>query len=308
MDNDRDGRPPAPQAPREHVTSAEVRAQTHRLHSRHADHDVEAAVLSALTLIGTETVLDVGSGTVSFVQPLVESGHTGHALALDLSDADGLGGDEIPGVESIRISAGTIPLPDASVDVVLSRHLLYLCPSAERIVAESARVLNDDGMFVATVNHTRTVPMIRHVIETELSALGLALPDHVAWVTTETVAEVVGRCFETVEVVRYDNELVFDEPAPLIRFAEALFPLYGVDENPILCEQLTARVRARVEDWFSVSTEPWLEPKGYSVCTARGPKLRRAAAGGAQTTGTDRIRPGQSSGSILPRSGTPSAV
>lgn len=269
MDIDRDGVRRASEAEYATLTPLEIRVDTHRRFSRR-DDDVEAAVLAALSLTGTETVLDIGSGMGSFVQNLIEEGHTGRVLALDISHAAYLAARQVPGVEAIHASADDIPLPDASVDVVLSRHMLYHCPSPEVVVAECARVLTADGVFVATVNHARTVPMIRHVIETELGALGQAVPDYLNWVTTDTVAELVGRSFETVDVVRHDNELVFTEAGPLVRYATSLFTLYGVDESPATRQQLVDRVTGRVEDWFSVSSEPWLEPKGYSVCTARG--------------------------------------
>ena len=269
MDIDRDGVRRAADGEYANLSSLEVRVQAHRLFSRRED-DVEAAVLGALSLTGSETVLDIGSGTGSFVQNLVEGGHTGRVIALDLSHAAYLAARQVPGVEAIHASADDIPLPDGSVDVVLSRHMLYHCSSPEVIVAECARVLTADGIFVATVNHARTVPMIRHVIETELGSLGQAVPEHVSWVTTDTVAELVGRSFAAVDLVRYDNELVFTEPAPLVRYATSLFSLYGVDENPATRQLLVDRVTARVDDWFSATDEPWLEPKGYSVCTGRG--------------------------------------
>lgn len=269
MEIDRDGVRRASDGEYANLTSLEVRVETHRLFSRRED-DVETAVLDALSLAGTETVLDIGSGTGSFVQNLVDGGHTGRVIALDLSHAAYLAARQVPGVEAIHASADEIPLPDGSVDVVLSRHMLYHCSSPEAIVSECARVLAADGVFVATVNHARTVPMIRHVVETELGSLGLTVPDYVNWVTTDTVAELVGRSFSSVDVVRHDNELVFTEPGPLVRYATSLFSLYGVDENPTTRQLLVDRVTARVEDWFSATSEPWLEPKGYSVCTARG--------------------------------------
>ncbi|SDB96942.1 Methyltransferase domain-containing protein [Sanguibacter gelidistatuariae] len=269
MDIDRDGVRRAPDGGYAHLTSPEIRVETHRLFSRR-DDDVEAAVLGALALTGTETVLDVGSGTGTFVQNLIDRGHTGRVIALDLSFSAYLTARAVPGVEAIHASADEIPLPDGSVDVVLSRQMLVHCPSPEMIVAECARVLTADGVFVATVNHARTVPMIRHVIETELGSLGLRVPDSASWVTTDTVAELVGRFFETVDVVRHDNELVFTGPGPLVRYATSLFSLYGVDDDPATNQLLVDRVTARVEDWFRATSEPWLEPKGYSVCSARG--------------------------------------
>lgn len=251
------------------MTSLEVRLETYRLFSRRPD-DIGAAILGALSLDGGETMLDVGSGTGTFVRNLVEGGHRGRVIALDLLPAAYLAARQVPGVEAIHASADEIPLPDRSVDVALSRHMTYHCPAPEAIVTECARVLRSDGAFVTVTNHARTVPMIRHVIETELGALGVAVPHHASWVTSDTVAAIVGRSFETVQVTRHDNELVFAEPGPLVRFAASLFALYGIDENPALRSQLTNRVTARVEDWFTASTEPWLEPKGYSVCLARG--------------------------------------
>lgn len=275
METDRDGVRTAADAPHRTLTSFEVRVETHRLFSRRLD-DVESAVLDAAHLTGTEVVLDLGSGTATFVRHLVESGHRGRVLALDLAHPAYLAAREVPGVEAIHASADEIPLPAGSVDVVVARHMLDLCPAPAAVVAEAARVLADDGVLVVTVNHARTVPMIRHVIETELGALGLATAPAAPCITTDSVAGLVGQRFTSVEVVSHDNELVFDEPAPLVRFATSLFALYGVDETPAVRDQLVRRVTARVEDWFASSSSAWLEPKGYSVCTARGVRARTA--------------------------------
>lgn len=247
----------------------QVRIDTHRQYSRRPE-DVDASVLAALSLTGTESVLDVGSGTAAFVRRLVADGHSGQVMALDLSLAAYQAAQAIPGVKAFHASADVIPLADGAVDVVAARHVLYHCADPAAVVAECRRVLAEDGVFIATVNHPDAVPMIRHLLATELAMLGTRIQPIVNGITTNCIADLVGEQFADVEVRRFDNDLVFEDPDPLVAFAEAHFTLYGIDVDHAHREELSSRMCRRVEDWFAVSDEPWIEPKGFSVCLGRG--------------------------------------
>jgi arsenite methyltransferase len=104
-----------------------------------------------------ETVLDLGSGAGADV--LISArrvGPTGQAIGLDMTDemlelARRNAADA--GVENVRFVKGyleEIPLPDASVDVVISNCVINLTADKRRVLREAARVLRPGGRFAVS--------------------------------------------------------------------------------------------------------------------------------------------------------------
>jgi arsenite methyltransferase len=101
-----------------------------------------------------ETVLDLGSGAGADV--LISArrvGPTGKAIGLDMTDemlALARGNAEQAGVENVEFHKGyieAIPLPDASVDIVISNCVLNLSGDKPQVLREAARVLRPGGRF-----------------------------------------------------------------------------------------------------------------------------------------------------------------
>jgi arsenite methyltransferase len=104
-----------------------------------------------------ETVLDLGSGGGADV--LISArrvGPTGKAIGLDMTDgmlelARANAADA--GVENAAFLKGyleAIPLPDASVDVVISNCVINLAADKRVVLAEAARVLRPGGRFAVS--------------------------------------------------------------------------------------------------------------------------------------------------------------
>jgi SAM-dependent methyltransferase len=101
-----------------------------------------------------ETVLDLGSGAGADV--LISAGRvgpSGKAIGLDMTDemlALARRNAAEAGVENVEFRKGYIeqmPLPDASVDVVISNCVINLSGDKPRVIAEAARVLRPGGRF-----------------------------------------------------------------------------------------------------------------------------------------------------------------
>jgi arsenite methyltransferase len=101
-----------------------------------------------------ETVLDLGSGAGADV--LISArrvGPTGKAIGLDMTDemlALARANAEQAGVQNVEFRKGfieSIPLPDASVDVVISNCVLNLSGDKPQVLREVARVLRPGGRF-----------------------------------------------------------------------------------------------------------------------------------------------------------------
>jgi arsenite methyltransferase len=104
-----------------------------------------------------ETVLDLGSGAGADVLISAQRvGPTGKAIGLDMTDEmlelAGRNATEA-GVENVEFLKGhieDIPLPDASVDVVISNCVINLSGDKRQVLREAARVLRPGGRFAVS--------------------------------------------------------------------------------------------------------------------------------------------------------------
>jgi arsenite methyltransferase len=104
-----------------------------------------------------ETVLDLGSGAGADV--LISArrvGPRGKAIGLDMTDemlelaranAREAG---VPNVEFLKGYIEELPLPDASVDVIISNCVINLSADKQRVIGEAARVLRPGGRFAVS--------------------------------------------------------------------------------------------------------------------------------------------------------------
>jgi ubiquinone/menaquinone biosynthesis C-methylase UbiE len=104
-----------------------------------------------------ETVLDLGSGAGADV--LISArrvGASGRAIGLDMTDEmlelarDNAAQAGVGNVEFVKGYIEDIPLPDASVDVVISNCVINLAGDKARALAEAARVLRPGGRFAVS--------------------------------------------------------------------------------------------------------------------------------------------------------------
>jgi arsenite methyltransferase len=108
-------------------------------------------------LHGGETVLDLGSGAGADV--LISArrvGPTGRAIGLDMTDemlalARANAADAgVGNADFVKGYIEEIPLPDASVDVVISNCVINLAADKTRVLREVARVLRPGGRFAVS--------------------------------------------------------------------------------------------------------------------------------------------------------------
>jgi arsenite methyltransferase len=104
-----------------------------------------------------ETVLDLGSGGGADVLISAKRvGLSGKAIGLDMTDEMlelARANAREAGVDNVEFVKGYIeelPLPDASVDVIISNCVINLSADKQRVVAEAARVLKPGGRFAVS--------------------------------------------------------------------------------------------------------------------------------------------------------------
>ena len=108
-------------------------------------------------LHGGETVLDLGSGAGADVLISAQRvGPSGKAIGLDMTDEmlelarSNASRAGVLNTEFLRGNIEDIPLPDASVDVVISNCVINLSGDKPQVLREAARVLRPGGRFAVS--------------------------------------------------------------------------------------------------------------------------------------------------------------
>ena len=150
-----------------------------------------------------ETVLDLGSGGgIDVLLSARRVGPTGKAYGLDMTDemlALARENQLKAGAQNVEFLKGeieNIPLPDNSVDVIISNCVINLSGDKDRVLAEAFRVLRPGGRFaVSDVVVRGEVPAaIRRSVELWIGCVAGALEE------SEYRAKLSGAGFEQVEV------------------------------------------------------------------------------------------------------------
>jgi arsenite methyltransferase len=133
-----------------------------------------------------ETVLDLGSGGgIDVLLSARRVGPTGKAYGLDMTDEmlalarENQAKAGATNVEFLKGEIEKIPLPDNSVDVIISNCVINLAADKDKVLREAFRVLKPGGRFaVSDVVVRGTVPAdVRKSVELWIGCLAGALED-----------------------------------------------------------------------------------------------------------------------------------
>ncbi|MBI4298962.1 MAG: arsenite methyltransferase [Chloroflexi bacterium] len=133
-----------------------------------------------------EVVLDLGSGAgLDVLLSARRVGPTGKAYGLDMTDEmlelarqnQRLAG--VPNAEFIKGEMENIPLPDATVDVIISNCVVNLSPDKDRVLCEAYRVLKPGGrMAISDIVIRGDIPeALRRDLEAWAGCVAGALSD-----------------------------------------------------------------------------------------------------------------------------------
>src|ERR1700680_1759104 len=150
-----------------------------------------------------ETVLDLGSGGgIDVLLSARRVAPTGKAYGLDMTDemlALARANQRQAGVENVeflKCEIENIPLPDNSVDVIISNCVINLSADKDRVLREAFRVLKPGGRFAVSdvVTRGEMLPEIRKSVLLWVGCIAGALEEN------EYRNKLVSTGFETVEI------------------------------------------------------------------------------------------------------------
>jgi arsenite methyltransferase len=191
-----------------------------------------------------ETVLDLGSGGgIDVLLSARRVGPTGKAYGLDMTDEmlalarENQQKSGLTNVEFLKGEIEQIPLPDGSVDVIISNCVINLSADKDRVLGEAFRVLKPGGRFaVSDVVVRGPVPAsIRRNMELWIGCVAGALDE------TDYRSKLAAAGFGEMDI----------EPTRIYQTADALsfFEGTGIDVNEVAAavegKFMSAFVRAR---------------------------------------------------------------
>lgn len=133
------------------------------------------------------------------------------------------------------IDAQSIPFEDHSLDYVIANHMLYHVPDRPRAFAEIRRILKPGGRFYAATNGETHVQEIGQLMRRVYmsSFIGVLDKNDKHPFSLENGAGQLAPWFDSIEVRRFENELVVTEAEPLIAFILSRMPRSTVDAEQL---------------------------------------------------------------------------
>src|SRR5437773_5270515 len=206
-----------------------------------------------LALEPGQTVLDLGSGGgIDVLLSAKRVGPTGKAYGLDMTDemlALARENQRKAGATNVEFLKGTIeaiPLPDNSVDVIISNCVINLSSDKDAVLREAFRVLKPGGRFAVSdvvVRGGDVPPQVRRSMELWVGCIAGALEE------TEYASKLSSAGFADVEVEPWRIYKIDD--------ARAFLMESGVDVD---------RMAAQVEDRFASAFVRARKPEAKSCC------------------------------------------
>ena len=165
-------------------------------------------------IAGCSPIVDIGCGVgapLLPVGPTVLDRQDVFAGDLSLRQLQSISGDACgPPSNLLQFDAARLPFRSAAFGSAVARHMLYHVPDPRLAAAEAARVIRDDGLFVATTNSSSSRPELQDAHTEAVTDLGGRLVERMS---TNFDAESGGRkltgSFLDVQAERWAGVLAF---------------------------------------------------------------------------------------------------
>jgi arsenite methyltransferase len=208
-----------------------------------------------------EVVLDLGSGGgIDVLLSARRVGLTGKAYGLDMTEEmlklarENQVRSGLTNVEFLKGEIEHIPLPDNSVDVIISNCVINLSADKDRVIAEAFRVLKPGGRFAVSdivVRGEDVLPELRRSMELWVGCVAGALEE------STYRSKLSGAGFDAIDV----------EPTRIYRAADAK---QFLQEAGLSDDDRLAQIDGRIMSAFIRATKPAAAPKaccGPTCCS-----------------------------------------
>jgi len=205
-----------------------------------------------------ETVLDLGSGGgIDVLLSARRVGPTGKAYGLDMTDEMLALANEnkrkagAVNIEFLKGEIENIPLPDNSVDVIISNCVINLSADKDRVLREAFRVLRPGGRFAVSdvVTRGEIAPQIRKSVLAWVGCIAGALDEN------DYRAKLATSGFESIDI----------EPTRIYKVADAREFLASTN---IDADALAPQVDGKVLSAFIRATKPEVVKNEPGSCCA----------------------------------------
>jgi arsenite methyltransferase len=206
-----------------------------------------------------EVVLDLGSGGgIDVLLSAKRVGPAGKAYGLDMTDEmlslarENQQKSGLPNVEFLKGEIEQIPLPDNSVDVIISNCVINLSADKDRVIAEAFRVLKPGGRFAVS----------------DIVVSGDAIPDAVRTSMELWVGCVAGALEEGSyrdKLARAGFEHIDVEPTRVYRAADAK---QFLDEAGLSDEAICSAIDGRFMSAFIRAQKPESAAQTKTCCSS----------------------------------------
>jgi SAM-dependent methyltransferase len=221
--------------------------------------DLQSEALELLAPLDGRVVGDIGCGDGRYIAELREAG--AQVIGLDLSVG------MLAGVQSpptlIAADAQSLPLKDASLDVVMMMHMLYHVPDPASAIAEAARVLRRGGTLLVATNGLRHLAEMNELWLPLLDRIGLRAPLEDAGlanprVSVDDARRFVDMHFQDASVHWLRSSVIVTAAAPVVRHAASTTAAQAVGEHRKeligeLSDAITSQIRR--DGQFTITTE-----------------------------------------------------
>ena len=110
----------------------------------------------------------------------------------------------------VQFDAARLPFRSRSFGSAVARHMLYHVPDPRLAAAEAARVIRDDGLFVATTNSSSSRPELQHAHTEAVADLGGRLVERMSTnFDTESGGQKLAGSFRQVHAESWAGVLAF---------------------------------------------------------------------------------------------------
>lgn len=176
--------------------------------------------MGQIDLLGDETVLDVGCGNGQYLQALIEQGHTGRLLGVDISA--GMLSAVPARVDRVGADVQALPVVDSVFDLTLAMHMLYHVADKPLACRELRRVTKPHGQLLVALPDRSSLSELHQLIDDCAGHLDLAVARHDPGVGFDEATTILEGLFESVRRVDVPGELVVTDAGAVVEYAASL--------------------------------------------------------------------------------------